>query len=65
VFVSLTSRLPTPGTNGPGAEMRRLFDIVGFMKGHVGGGPVSRGLWARGMIGQIYAVPLGTYQSLL
>ena len=27
------------------------------MKGHVGGGPVSRGLWARGMIGQIYAVP--------
>ena len=27
--------------------MRRLFDIVGFMKGHVGGGPVSRGLWAR------------------
>jgi hypothetical protein len=36
------SRQPTPGTNEPGEETRRLFDIVGLDEGTCGRRPGLR-----------------------
>ena len=57
MFVSLLVGKRHPEPNEPGAETRRLFDIVGLDEGTCGRRPGHLRPLGLGAIGQIYAVP--------